>query len=175
MVSGPGGVGKGTVVEALREARSDLTVSVSATTRPPRAGEVDGVHYHFLDDATFDEVIADDAFVEWAEFGGRRYGTPWESVAGAFEEGRTVVLEIEVQGALQVKKRFPEATLVFLLPPDPDELLARLEGRGTDTPERIAERMRIARWELAQVEAFDHAIVNDDLATTVARISSILG
>lgn len=174
VVSGPGGVGKGTVVRALRRARPDIAVSVSATTREPRAGEVDGTHYHFVDGPTFSEMVERGDFLEWAEFGGRRYGTPWSSVACSLAEGRTVVLEIEVQGALQVRERFPDATLVFLQPPDPEVLLTRLAGRGTETPERIAQRMRIASWELEQAQTFDHRIVNDDVDAAVERIASIL-
>lgn len=150
-------------------------MSVSATTRPPRPGEIDGTHYHFLSPERFGELIDAGEFLEWAEFGGYRYGTPWSSVAEPLADGRTVVLEIEVQGALQVRERFPHATLVFLRPPDPDALLARLHQRGTDTPERIAQRMRIAAWELEQAELFDRQVVNDSVEAATERISSILG
>lgn len=174
VVSGPGGVGKGTVVDALREARPDLVVSVSATTRAPRPTEVDGTHYHFLSPETFQAMIERDEFLEWAEFGGSRYGTPWSSVTGPLSEGRTVLLEIEVQGALQVRERFGDALLLFLRPPDTESLLARLNRRGTDSPERIAQRLRIAAWELEQAAHFDHQVVNDDVDAAVARITSIL-
>lgn len=175
VVSGPGGVGKGTVVKALLQRHPDLAVSVSATTREPRPGERDGVEYHFLDEATFDRLIADDGFVEWAAFGGRRYGTPWSSLNTALERGDTVVLEIDVQGALQVRERFLDALLVFLAPPSMAELQQRLEGRGTDDEHRVAERMRIAEWEMAQSPSFDHILTNDTVDRTVEEISRILG
>lgn len=174
VVSGPGGVGKGTVVGALAARCPDLAVSVSATTRPPRPGEVDGQAYHFLSDADFDALVAADGFVEWASFGGRRYGTPWTSVREPLAAGRWVVLEIDVQGALQVRDVFPDAILVFLLPPSPDDLVVRLQRRGTESAERIAERMAIARWEIEQAGRFDHRIVNDDLEAAVAALVRIL-
>lgn len=174
VVSGPGGVGKGTVVAALARRCPDLVVSVSATTRPPRPGERDGVDYHFLSEAEFAALLAADGFLEWAEFGGRRYGTPWSSVRDALARNRRVVLEIDVQGALQVRARFPDAVLVFLRPPSVPALIERLRRRGADDAARIAERMAIARWELAQAGRFDHQIVNDDLDEAVSAISHIL-
>ena len=162
------------MVQALRRQRPDLELSVSATTRDPRPTETAGVHYHFLDDAAFDRLVDQDGFVEWAEFGGRRYGTPWSSVAEPLAAGRTVLLEIEVQGALQVRRRFPEALLVFLQPPDEEALIERLRRRGTDSPSRIAERLEIGRWELSQAPSFDHVVVNDDVEAAAARIGSIL-
>lgn len=174
MISGPGGVGKGTVVAALAERRPDLVVSVSATTRPRRPHEVDGRHYHFLSDDEFDALIANDGFLEWAEFAGARYGTPWSSVHDALATGATVVLEIDVQGARQVRERFPDALLVFLKPPDLEALARRLVGRGTDDRERIAERLAIARQEMAAADAFDHVLVNDRVDEAVAQIVRIL-
>lgn len=159
----------------LRRQRPDLALSISATTRAPRPGETPGAAYHFLDDAEFDRLVASGGFLEWAEFGGRRYGTPWTSVAESLAAGRTVLLEIEVQGALQIRERFPDAVLVFLRPPDEEALLERLRRRGADSPERIAERLDIGRWELSQASAFDHIVVNDDVEAAAARIASILG
>lgn len=167
-------MGKGTVVRTLRDQRPDVELSVSATTRAPRRGEVPGVHYHFLDDDAFDRLVAEGGFLEWAEFGGHRYGTPWSSVAEALAAGRLVLLEIEVQGALQVRERFPDVLLIFLAPPDEAALLERLRRRGTDSPERIAERLEIGRWELAQAPAFDHVVLNDNVTAAAARIGSIL-
>ena len=175
VVSGPGGVGKGTVVRRLLERHPRLAVCVSMTTRAPREGEVDGTHYHFVDEATFDSMVAEDAFVEWASFAGHRYGTPWSSLDRALAAGQTVVLEIEIQGALQVREQAPEAVLIFLQPPSIDELLGRLRGRGTDDPDRIAERMSIAEWELDQSVYFDHVVVNDTVDNAAAAIARILG
>ena len=149
-------------------------MSVSATTRPPRPGERDGVDYHFVDDAAFDRLVATDALLEWASFGGHRYGTPRASVEARLAEGRTVLLEIEVQGARQVRARFAEAVLVFLAPPSEEALRARLEARGSDDPARIAERLELGRAELAQADDFDHVVVNDDVEAAASRIASIL-
>lgn len=150
-------------------------MSVSATTRPRRAGERDGVDYHFLTDERFDDLAAEGGFLEWVEFNGRRYGTPWSSVERAAESASTVILEIDAQGAYRVRERFPRATLVFLRPPSDEALLARLRSRGADDPEAIARRMAIARWELAQAPHFDHLVVNDRLEETVEEIARILG
>ena len=175
VLSGPGGVGKGTVVRALRQRYPTLVVSVSATTRSPRTGELDGTHYHFLSDDEFDDLVARDGFLEWARFAGHRYGTPWSSIEAPLSNGQTVVLEIEVQGAAQVRERFPEATLIFLAPPSRDALLERLRGRGTDDPQRIAQRMALADAELAEAESFDEVVVNDTVDGAVAEIGRILG
>lgn len=174
VVSGPGGVGKGTVVQRLRARRPDVAVSVSATTRAPRPGEVDGEHYHFLSDAAFDRLVEGNGFLEYAEFGGHRYGTPWSSIEQPLQDGGTVLLEIDVQGALQVRDRHPGAVLVFIAPPDSAALAERLRARGTDSDERIDERLAIARNELAAARLFDHVVVNDDLDTTVDELSRIL-
>ena len=174
VLSGPGGVGKGTVIAALRDRLTDWSVSVSATTRAPRPGERDGVHYHFVSDAEFDRMIADDELLEWTAFGGNRYGTLWTSVREPIAGGRSVLLELEIHGALAVKKEFPQALLIFLHPPDLDTLVARLQGRGADDDHRVAERMALAEWELAQASAFDHHVTNDDVDAAAARIVRIL-
>lgn len=173
VVSGPGGVGKGTVVAALARRRPDLVVSVSATTRAPRPGERDGVDYHFLDDAEFRARAADGAFLEWAEFAGRCYGTLRAPVAAARERGETVLLEIEVQGARQIREREPEAVLVFVAPPSRAALADRLAQRG-DAPDAVARRLDIADWELARAGEFDHVVVNDDLQRCVEGLERIL-
>ena len=174
VVSGPGGVGKGTVVAGLVARRDDVTVSVSATTRQPRPGELEGVHYHFLSDDHFDALVDSGGFLEWASFGGHRYGTPWTSVQEGLRSAGWVLLEIDVQGALQVRERFADAVLVFLEPPSPAALAERLRRRGSDDEERIQRRLAIARWELPQAHRFDHRVVNDDVDTAVAAIGRIL-
>lgn len=174
VLSGPGGVGKGTVIAALRERLHDWTVAVSATTRPPRVGERDGVAYHFVTGDEFDRMIAEDELLEWARFGGNRYGTPWRSVREPMSADGGVLLELEINGALAVKKEFPHATLIFLHPPSRDALVERLRGRGADDEQRVAERMALADWELAQASAFDHHVVNDDVDAAVDKIARIL-
>ncbi|HVL99271.1 MAG TPA: guanylate kinase [Egibacteraceae bacterium] len=175
VISGPSGVGKGTVVRALRRRLPDLDLSVSATTRPRRPGEVDGVHYRFLSPGAFDTLVADGGLLEWAEFSGWRYGTPAGPVRDALGAGRTVVLEIDVQGARQIRDRLPDATLVFLAPPDLATLRRRLESRGTESPDAIAARLHTARAELGEARWFDHVVVNDDVDTAADTIARILG
>jgi guanylate kinase len=171
VISGPSGVGKGTVIRALRRIRPDLLLSVSATTRTRRQGEQDGVHYHFLDDAAFDDLIAADGLLEWAQFAGHRYGTPAGPVRAA---GRDVLLEIEVQGARQIRERIPESVSVFLAPPSLEELAQRLRGRGTESEAAIQARLDQARAELAEASAFDHLVLNDDVARAADEIARIL-
>jgi guanylate kinase len=169
-------VGKGTVVQALSAKHRELWVSVSATTRPPRPAEVDGVHYHFVSDADFDQLVATDGLLEWAVVHGKeRYGTPAAPVRAAVAAGRRVILEIDLQGARQVRTRIPEARLVFIAPPDEATLRKRLVGRGTETPEQMERRLRTAEAELAAADEFDHVVVNDDLGTTVAELVDLLG
>lgn len=174
VISGPGGVGKGTVVAALVERHDDLTVSLSATTRPPRPGEEDGVHYSFVDDATFDRMIAEGQFLEWAEFNGHRYGTPWQSVTEDLAAGRTVICEIDVQGAMQVRERVPDAVLVFLEPPDLAALEQRLRARGADDAATVARRLEIGRAEMAHADRFDVRVVNRRVGEAVAALERIL-
>lgn len=170
VIAGPSGVGKGTVTARVRAALPDAAFSVSATTRRPRAGERDGVDYRFVDDAGFDALVAGDALVEWAAYAGNRYGTPRAPLEAALADGRVVLLDIEVQGALQVKARLPDALLVFLEPPDPAELERRLRARGTDDAAAIARRLATAEAELAARDRFDLVVVNDDLDACVARV-----
>lgn len=170
VLSGPSGVGKGAVHAIVRQALPDAHLSVSVTTRPPRAGEVDGVHYRFVDTDTFDTMVAAGAFLEHATYAGNEYGTPREQVASAVDEGHIVILDIEVQGAIQVKRAIPSALLVFLVPPSMDELERRLRARGTEDEETIVRRLARAREELAQHEAFDVVVVNDDLERCVGEV-----
>ena len=169
VLSGPGGVGKSTVAQKLRQA-GDFWVSVSATTRAPRINEVDGHDYYFVTNEEFTRMINDDEFLEWAEFAGNRYGTPQERVEQALLLGRNVLLEIEIAGAKQVKAHLPQSILVFLEPPTWEELVSRLEGRGTDTPERRAERLALAQEELAAASFFDVVVVNDQVESVVQKL-----
>lgn len=169
VLSGPGGVGKSTVAKKLREA-GDFWVSVSATTRQPRVNEVDGHDYFFVSDEEFSRMVNADEFLEWAEFAGNRYGTPQDKVEEALLLGRNVLLEIEIAGAKQVKAHLPQSVLVFLEPPTWEELVSRLEGRGTDSSERRAERLALAQEELAAASFFDVVVVNDQVEGVVQRL-----
>ena len=152
----------------------DLTLSVSATTRRPRPGETHGVDYWFLTDEEFDRRVAAGDFVEWAEYSGRRYGTLRSELDRVLATGRPVVLEIEVQGARQVRKGMPEAVQVFIVPPSPEALRLRLVGRGTDPPDEVERRLRVAEEEMAARAEFAHVVVNDRLEDAVERLSSIV-
>jgi len=176
VISGPTAVGKGTVVKALRARHPEVWVSVSATTRPPRPGEVDGEHYLFVSAREFDDLVASDGLLEWALVHGvDRYGTPAAPVQAAVAADRRVILEIDLQGARQVREHLPEARLVFIAPPSQETLVKRLEGRGTETPEQMARRLRTAEGELAAAAEFDHVIVNDDLGSAVDELVELLG
>ena len=169
VLSGPGGVGKSTVAKALK-ASSPFFVSISATTRAPRFNEVDGVDYYFFSHEQFDAAIASNEFLEWAEFAGNRYGTPRKAVEESLRSGKSVLLEIEISGAKQVKEKVPEAILVFLEPPTWEELVSRLEGRGTDSPERRAARLTLAQEEMAAASFFDKVLINDQVDGVVASL-----
>lgn len=170
VLAAPSGTGKTTIARKLVEGERDFVFSVSATTRRPRAGERDGTDYFFLDPAAFQEMIADGELVEWAEVHGRLYGTPRASLEGPAVRGRHVVLDIDVQGALQVRERVPDALLVFVLPPSVEALLERLSGRGTEGREEVARRLRTALAELEAARTFDNVVVNDRLDAAVHRI-----
>ena len=169
VLSGPGGVGKSTVAKALKNS-SPFFVSISATTRAPRFNETDGVDYHFLSNEEFDDAIAANEFLEWAEFAGNRYGTPRKAVEESLRNGKSVLLEIEIDGAKQVKAKVPDAILVFLEPPTWEELVSRLEGRGTDSPERRAARLALAQEEMAAASFFDKVLINEQVDGVVASL-----
>lgn len=171
VLAGPTAVGKGTVAAHIRERHPEIHLSVSATTRAPRPGEVDGVHYYFVDDEVFDRMIADGDLLEYATVHNRhRYGTPRRPIDQALAEGKTVLLEIDLQGARQVRAAAPDATLVFLLPPSWDELVNRLVGRGTEDAEERARRLRTAKVELASQGEFDYVVINADVPTAAQEV-----
>jgi len=172
VISGPGGVGKSTITAVLRK-DPRFWISVSATTREPRPGERDGVDYYFYSEAKFQELIDTNQFMEWTEFAGNRYGTPKSPVEEWRTMGKHVILEIEIDGARQVRVREPEATLVFIAPPSWDELVRRLTERGTDSPERRAARLALAELEMAAAGEFDEVLVNHEVGGLVSQLVSL--
>lgn len=175
VLSGPSGAGKGTLVKRVLQRIPDAWVSVSATTRQPRPGEFDGKDYFFLDQPRFDELVLQDGFLEWAHVHGNSYGTLRSRVQERMDEGAQVILEIDVQGAFQVKKAMPEAHLIFIEPPSLEELERRLRGRGTETEEVICKRMKTAEVELAQKMEYDVQVINDELERATDELVSYIG
>jgi guanylate kinase len=175
VIAGPTAVGKGTVVRRILETNSDIVLSVSATTRQPRKGEIDGESYFFLSDDEFDRLIESGEMLEFAVVHGtHRYGTPRQPVLAAIEAGKNVLLEIDIQGASQVKEQMPEAITVFIAPPSWDELVRRLEGRGTEDAGEMQRRLATARIELQAQDQFDHVVVNDDVAKCAQSVVELL-
>jgi guanylate kinase len=174
VITGPSGVGKGTLISELLLRAGGLELSVSATTREPRAGEVEGRDYHFLGHEEFDRRARQGEFLEHATYSGNRYGTLRSEVERRLAEGRSVVLEIEVQGARQVRAAMPESVQVFIAPPDPAALRQRLEGRGTDSREAIDERLRTAELELAAQQEFEHVVVNEEIEAAASKLDEIV-
>lgn len=174
VVAGPSGVGKTSVLAELRRRYPDLYFSISVTTRPPRPGEVDGAHYHFVDDITFDRMIRDNELLEHADYAGNRYGTPRTPVERALAQGRPAVLEIEVQGARQVRAAMPSAFTVMIRPPSWEVLVDRLTARGTENPEVVARRLEAAKDELAASEEFDAVVVNAEVHRAAEELLSLI-
>lgn len=174
VLSGPSGAGKNTVMNAVVPTIPNISYSVSVTTRPPRAGETDGVDYFFVDDQRFDKLIASDELLEWAVFCGYRYGTPKSFVEKETRSGRTVILDVDIQGAVQIRQRNPQAVLVFLLPPTWEELRRRLRARGKDAEETIRRRLEHSFEELKHIVDYDYFVINDDLDRAAARLRTII-
>jgi guanylate kinase len=174
VITGPSGVGKGTLIRGLLERVPELELSVSATTRPPRPGERDGVDYHFLTEEEFGRRVAEEGFIEHATYSGNRYGTLRSELEQRLQAGVPVVLEIEVQGARQVREALPDAVAVFIAPPSLDALRARLVGRGTDSAEQVQERLRTAERELEAQPEFAHVVVNDRLEQATEALERIV-
>jgi len=174
IISGPSGAGKGTLVKELVGRVPDLWVSVSVTTRAPRPGEVEGQHYFFVSDEEFDRLIAEDGLLEWAKVHGNRYGTPRAAVAEHVAAGNQVVLEIDPQGAFQVKSMAKDSILVFIMPPSIEELERRLQGRGSETKEQVSVRMETAKRELELVGEYDDVVQNNDVPEAVEQLIAII-
>lgn len=174
VISGPSGVGKGTLCAALRREVPDLVYSISATSRAPRPGEVHGVNYYFWSHSEFEEHLAQGEFLEWAQVYGNLYGTPKTPVLEALNQGKDVILEIDFEGARQIKEKFPEGVFVFITPPSMEELERRLHKRGTDSEEVKQRRLDQAREELGKISGYDYLVPNDDLETAVSLLKSIL-
>ena len=174
VISGPSGAGKGTLCRILVEKDPAIKLSVSATTRPPRGDERDGVHYHFLTRAVFQRMIEAGDLLEWAEVYSNYYGTPRRLVYDVLEQGRDVILEIDIQGALQVKEKIRSAVLIFIAPPSLGELRRRLTARGTDAPEEIARRLSFTAAEMKLASRYDYIVLNDEVGPAVAKLQSIV-
>ena len=174
VLSGPSGVGKSSVISKALEQLPDTWLSVSATTRAPRAGEVDGVNYFFVDQDEFSQMIRQGQFLEWAQFAGNHYGTPRQPVLERLQAGKPVLLEVDVQGAMQVRQAMSEAVLVFLAPPHVADLEARLSSRGTESPQQLEARLAAAVGELDSMGFFDHVVVNDEVGRAAAELVTYL-
>ena len=174
ILTGPSGVGKGTVIKEILRKEKNLWLSISATTREPREGEKDGENYYFLNQENFKEMIAQNLLLEWAQFAGNYYGTPLSSVKDKIKKGFTVLLEIEVEGARQIKNRFPNSRTIFLLPPDKEELERRIRNRGTEKEEAIKKRLSRANYEISVSNEFDFVLTNQNVDETAKKIIKLI-
>ncbi|EIW01033.1 MULTISPECIES: guanylate kinase [Thermoanaerobacter] len=174
VLSGPSGAGKGTICKALMEKEKNLKLSISATTRQPRSGEIEGKNYFFKSEEEFEKMIENDSFLEWAKVYGHYYGTPKDFVLKNLEEGNDVVLEIDIQGALKIKEKFPEGVFIFILPPSMEELKNRIKKRGTETEEEIIKRFKSAYEELNYVSRYNYVVINDSVEEAVEKIRAII-
>lgn len=174
VISGPSGAGKGTICKELLDKHNNIYISVSATTRSPRAGEVDGINYYFLTKESFEEKVSQNGFLEYANVHGNFYGTPKVNVEKMLEEGKDVILEIDIQGALQVKENFSEGVFIFILPPSMEELKQRIIKRGSETPESLMKRFKSAYKEINFVSRYNYAVVNDEVETATEKIEAII-
>lgn len=174
VVSGPSGAGKGTICKEVLDRRSDIFVSISATTRQPRKGEVEGLNYFFLGREKFEKMIEEEAFIEYAEVYNNLYGTPKDYVLEKLNRGENILLEIDIQGALQVKKRYPEGVYIFILPPSMKELKSRIIGRGSETPESLERRFSSAFGEIEFVNQYDYYIINDEVKSAATVMEAII-
>ncbi|MFU7516175.1 guanylate kinase [Clostridium sp. HCS.1] len=174
VISGPSGAGKGTICKALLEKHDNIFISVSATTRAPRQGEIEGVNYYFLTRESFEEKVKDNGFLEYANVHGNFYGTPKVNVEKMLDEGKDVILEIDIQGALQVKDNFKEGVFIFILPPSMEELKQRIIKRGSETEESLMTRFKNAYKEINYVSKYNYAVVNDELEVAVSKVESII-
>lgn len=174
VISGPSGAGKGTICREILDEEKNLRLSVSMTTRSPRQGEENGVHYHFVNHKEFEDLIAEDGFMEYANVYGNFYGTPKKQVVGWMEQGINVILEIDVQGALQIKKTYPEGVFIFILPPSIEELKNRIVGRGSETEESMARRLGTALEEISCIDQYDYRVINGELQAAIDRVRAII-
>jgi guanylate kinase len=174
VISGPSGTGKGTILRHIRENNKDIRFSVSATTREPRSGEVHGINYFFKSSQEFEEMIQSDDLIEWVSYCGNYYGTPRKYIEDILADGYDCILEIDVAGALNIKKKYPNCVSVFVLPPSFKELKRRITDRGTESPEIIEMRLKTAKYEMTFVDKYDYAIINDHIEKVVTELEGIL-